>query len=130
MKIMVGYDGSKDSKTALKVAITHAKAFTGKVVVVASMNRGTESETEAIKKMEEDLENVKSQVESQSTACETHLLIRGMTPGEDLVDYAQENSIDEIVIGIRRRSKVGKLVFGSNAQFVILHAPCPVTTVK
>lgn len=130
MKIMVGYDGSKDSKTALNLAIAHAKAFTGKVVVVASMNKGTDAETAAIKKMEEDLENVKSQVESQGVTCDTHLLIRGMTPGEDLVDYAQENNIDEIVIGIRRRSKVGKLVFGSNAQFVILHAPCPVTTVK
>ena len=130
MKIMVGYDGSKDSKTALKVAISHAKAFTGKVVVVASMNRGTEAETEAIKKMENELEDVEHQVENQGAACESHLLIRGMTPGEDLVDYAQENGVDEIVIGIRRRSKVGKLVFGSNAQFVILHAPCPVTTVK
>ena len=130
MKIMVGYDGSKDSKIALDLAIAHAKAFTGKVIAVASMNRGTEAETEAIKKMEDDLENLKIQIESQGAPCETHLLIRGMTPGEDLVDFAQENGVDEIVIGIRRRSKVGKLVFGSNAQFIILHAPCPVITVK
>jgi nucleotide-binding universal stress UspA family protein len=53
-----------------------------------------------------------------------------MTPGEDLVDYAGENGIDEIIIGIKRRSKVGKLLFGSNAQYVILKAPCPVVTVK
>ena len=130
MKIMVGYDGTKDSKTALNVAVMHAKAFTGKIFAVASMDRGTEAEQESIKEMEADLEKVKLEVEDQGVPCETHLLIRGMMPGEDLVDYAQENGMDEIVIGIRRRSKVGKLVFGSNAQYVILHAPCPVTTVK
>jgi nucleotide-binding universal stress UspA family protein len=53
-----------------------------------------------------------------------------MPPGEDLVKYAKENQIDQIVVGIRRRSKVGKLVFGSTAQYVILEAPCPVLTVK
>ena len=130
MKIMVGYDGSADSKIALNLAIAHAKASAGNVVAVASLSRGTESESEDINKIEDDLESVKTQVESQGAHCETHLLIRGMSPGEDLVKFARENSIDEIVIGIRRRSKVGKLLFGSNAQFIILHAPCPVTTVK
>lgn len=130
MKIMVGYDGTQSSKAALNVVISHAKAFSGKVFVVASMREGTEAETEEIKAMEEVLEQVKGRLGNENIPCETHLLIRGMTPGEDLVAYAQENEIDEIVIGIQRRSKVGKLVFGSNAQYVILHAPCPVTTVK
>jgi len=94
------------------------------------MSKGSEEEIQAIGKMEEELEQVKAQVENMGVACETHLLIHGVTPGEDLVAYAQENSIAEIFIGIRRRSKVSKFVFGSNAQYVILHAPCPVTTLK
>ncbi|MFW6334570.1 MAG: universal stress protein [Desulfosalsimonas sp.] len=53
-----------------------------------------------------------------------------MTPDEDLVAYATEQQVDEIVIGIRKRSKMGKLLFGSTAQFLILNAPCPVLTVK
>ena len=60
----------------------------------------------------------------------THLLIRGLSAGEDLVQFAEEEMVDEIIIGIRRRSKVEKLVFGSTAQFVILKAHCPVVTVK
>jgi len=130
MKIMVGYDGSDDCKNALDLAVTHATAFTAKVVVIASMSKGSEEEIQAIGKMEEELEQVEAQVENMGVACETHLLIHGVTPGEDLVAYAQENSIAEIFIGIRRRSKVSKFVFGSNAQYVILHAPCPVTTLK
>jgi nucleotide-binding universal stress UspA family protein len=61
---------------------------------------------------------------------ETHLLVRGFTPGEDFVEFAKEHDIDEIVVGIRKTSPVGKIVFGSNARYVILNAHCPVVTVK
>jgi nucleotide-binding universal stress UspA family protein len=53
-----------------------------------------------------------------------------LEPGEDLVQFAEENAIDLIIIGIQKRSKMGKLLFGSNAQYVILNAACPVLTVK
>ena len=62
--------------------------------------------------------------------CETQATVSYQSSGEDLVNYARDNNIDEIIIGVRRRSKVGKLVFGSTAQYVILEAPCPVLAVK
>ncbi|MFN2437147.1 MAG: universal stress protein, partial [Desulfotignum sp.] len=58
------------------------------------------------------------------------LLVRGLEPGEDIVRFADENRVDEIVIGVRSRSKVGKLLFGSTSQVVILQAGCPVVSVK
>jgi nucleotide-binding universal stress UspA family protein len=58
------------------------------------------------------------------------LLIRGLSAGEDLVEFANENEVDEIIVGVKRRSKVGKLLMGSTAQYVILQAECPVVTVK
>ncbi|MEX1326820.1 MAG: universal stress protein, partial [Desulfobacterales bacterium] len=63
-------------------------------------------------------------------ACNTHLLIRGLAPGEDIVEFAEESKTDEIVIGVKRRSKVSKLLLGSTAQYVILQATCPVVSVK
>jgi nucleotide-binding universal stress UspA family protein len=63
-------------------------------------------------------------------ACKTHLLIRGMSPGEDLIEFAKENKSDAVFVGVKRRSKVGKLLMGSTAQYVILQAPCPVVCVK
>ncbi|MGD9122547.1 MAG: universal stress protein, partial [Desulfobacterales bacterium] len=52
------------------------------------------------------------------------------SPGEDLVQFAKDNRIDMIFIGIKKTSKVGKLVFGSTAQYVLLKAPCPVVAVR
>jgi nucleotide-binding universal stress UspA family protein len=129
-KIVVGYDGSNSSKEALKLAKTHARAFGAEVHVVSSLTGGPEVELQEIQNVEHDLEYTKSLFDEDKIPCETHLLIRGLTPGEDLVQFAHENSASEIIIGIKRRSKVGKLLFGSNAQYVILKASCPVVTVK
>jgi nucleotide-binding universal stress UspA family protein len=76
------------------------------------------------------LEYAKSLFEENDIPCNTHLLIRGHTAGEDLVEFAKENQVGEIIVGVKRRSKVGKLLMGSTAQYVILQADCPVVTVK
>ena len=130
MKILVGYDGTSAAKEALNLAKVHAKAFGAEVDIVTSMEKGTENEREAIEQAERGLEWAKSLFEEGDIPCNTHLLIRGLTPGEDLVQFAEESKSDEILVGVKRRSKVGKLLMGSTAQFVILKASCPVVSVK
>lgn len=49
---------------------------------------------------------------------------------DHLISVAEETAADFIVIGLRRRSKVGKLILGSNAQRILLDAGCPVLAVK
>ena len=56
--------------------------------------------------------------------------MRGLDPAEDLIAVAGETGADFIVIGLRRRTPVGKLILGSNAQRILLEAPCPVLAVK
>jgi nucleotide-binding universal stress UspA family protein len=131
MNILVGYTGGTDlDKTVLELAKTHAKIFNAKLFIATSMESATEKEMSELDKVENDMEKVKNAIEQEGIPCETHLLIRGLTPGEDLVEFAKDNKIDEIFIGIEKTSKVGKLLFGSNAQFIILEAPCPVISVK
>jgi len=130
MKILVGYDGSNSAKDALALAKTHAAAFDATVVIVSSLTGGSVTHAVEVEHATENLEVAKKMFDEDSIECETKLLVRGMTPGEDIVDYAKEKAIDEIIIGIKRRSKVGKLLFGSNAQYIIIKAPCPVVTVK
>lgn len=130
MKILVGYDGSNSGKDALALAKKHAVAFGAQVIIVASLTGGNVTHAVEVEHATEDLEFAKSMFDEDNIACETKLLVRGLTPGEDLIAFAKENAIDEIVIGIKRRSKVGKLLFGSNAQYIIIKAPCPVVTVR
>ncbi|WP_435362053.1 universal stress protein [Haloarchaeobius sp. DFWS5] len=50
--------------------------------------------------------------------------------GDEIVDLAEEETADLVVVGGRQRSPTGKAVFGSTAQAVMLNAPCPVTFVR
>lgn len=128
MKILVGYKGDNIDKALMDIAIKHAKAFEGEILIVTSMIDG--DKTSNIAEAEKSLERTKNHFNDFGVKSETHLLIRGLAAGEDLVQFAKEKGVDEIIIGVRSRSNVGKLVFGSTAQIVILEAHCPVLTVK
>ena len=130
MKILVGYDGSEAARKALSLAQIHAGAFDAEVHVLTSREGGPGLKLIEINRIETDLETIRDALREARISCNVELLIRGMTPGEDLVTYADENGIDEIIVGVEKRSKVGKLIFGSTAQYVILEASCPVVTVK
>ena len=131
MKILVAYVGGLDvDNSVLDVAKKHAKAFNAKLYVASSMERVSEKEQVNLEKVEKQLAYVKETLESEGIACETHILVRGLTPGEDIVEFAVDRKMDEVIIGIEKKSKVGKLLFGSNAQYIILESPCPVVSVK
>ena len=130
MKIVVGYEGSKACLNALKLAATYAKMFHAHVLVVSSQVGGADSPQEKIIEARQRLASAEELLARHRVACETHLLVRGNMPGEDIVEFAKEQKADQIIIGIKRRSKVGKLVFGSNAAYVVLNAHCPVLTTR
>ena len=130
MQILVGIDGSNTSREAWQIAIKNANAFSADIIAVTSMATGTADENAEIRTAEKTLADVKTEIENGGVQCSTHLLIRGNSAGEDIVGFAEENAADLIVIGVRRRSRVGKLLMGSSAQYVILKAGCPVLTVK
>ena len=51
-------------------------------------------------------------------------------PATLIVEQASIHEARLVVIGLRRRSPVGKIVLGSTAQAVLFHAPCPVLSVR
>jgi len=130
MKILVGYDGSNVSKEAIALAAEHANTFKAEIIIVHSMVGGPEVPRKDFEDAEKSLEYEKNRLLDKKIPCESILSVRGLEAGEDLVRLADENKVEEIIIGVRRRSKVGKLLFGSTAQYVILNAPCPVVSVK
>jgi nucleotide-binding universal stress UspA family protein len=130
MKIVVGYRGKNVGKDLLEQAVKQAKAFNAEIHVVTSLMGGEKTEKEKIEEAEENLENAKRYLDDHGVKNETHLLIRGRSAGEDLVMFAKENKADEIIIAVKSRSKVGKILFSSTAQYVILKAECPVISIK
>jgi len=130
MKILVGYEESRVADAALKLAHKHASAYGADLFIVTSLEQSPTLKKEDIDRAENNLEKIRKPFVADDIPCEVRATVSYQTAGEDLVNFAKDNDIDEIIIGVRRRSKVGKLVFGSTAQYVILEAPCPVTSVK
>ncbi len=131
MKIMICYDGSNVATDAMDLAKQRAKVLDGQIYLVRSMEGGPGVPKKDFDNAERELTELAETVfKEDDIDCEPHFLVRGLTPGEDLVQFANEYNVDEIIIGVRKRSKVGKFLFGSTAQYVILEAPCPVVSIK
>lgn len=128
MRIVTGYLPTPEGERALELSIEEARLRDGKLLVVYS-KRGGESDEEFVEARER-MEEIEERLADADVEAEVHQLVRDMPPGEDLVEFAREQDADLIVIGVRRRSPVGKLVMGSNAQHIVLHAGCPVLCVK
>lgn len=131
MKILVCYDGSNVAQDAIKLARYHAEVFGGSLFIAKALPQSHELGYEEIQREEHSLQGVVNKIlDTSDIPYEAQVIVTSLTPGEEIVDFAQRNEIDEIVIGIRKRSKVGKLVFGSTAQYVIINAHCPVVSIK
>jgi nucleotide-binding universal stress UspA family protein len=128
--VVVGYVPKPEGEAALSKAIDEAKLRGTKLVVVNSHRGGQEFDGDAARRAEQDMDAVRSRLDEAGVSYDLRQLVRGFEPAEDLISIAEANSAELIVIGLRRRSPVGKLILGSNAQRILLDAHCPVLAVK
>jgi nucleotide-binding universal stress UspA family protein len=128
--IVVGYVPKPEGDAALRRAADEAQLRGSRLVVVNSHRGGREFGAEDAVQSESALEQVRAELTAAGVEFEVRQLVRGLDPADDLVAVADEVGAEFIVIGLRRRSPVGKLILGSNAQRVLLDAPCPVLAVK
>ncbi|MGV8966373.1 MAG: universal stress protein [Cellulomonas sp.] len=127
MPIIVGYTTKPEGKAALQHGLAEALAHDESLVVV---NIGSGVHPEHMLAAEEDLAEVARALVAAGVEHQIRQLVRGKEPSQEIVDLATEISATMIVIGLRRRSPVGKLLLGSNAQQILLDASCPVVAVK
>jgi len=130
MNILVAYNGSDAAKSALNLAKNYAETHHAKMYVITSMPGGTKEKPEDVGKARKDLEEARQFLQQFDVDCESYDIVRGLSPGEDLVRFAKENQIVHIFVGIEKKSRTSKIILGSTAQYIILKAPCPVTTTK
>ncbi|MFC6989326.1 universal stress protein [Haloplanus sp. GCM10025708] len=98
------------------------------VYAVNSLRGGNDTSSDDVCDGEEALDAIDSRLGTETTV-ETHQIVRGNAPADDLLAFADEHDADEFVIGVRKRSPTAKVVFGSTAQELLLNANVPVAVV-
>lgn len=129
MPVVVGFIPTNEGRAALDRAIEEAKLRSEKLIVVGSSKGGDEFLKLGMN-FDEELVKVTDRLKTEGVEHEVHGYVRGKDPAEDLVDVAEQTGAKLIVIGLRRRSPVGKLIMGSQAQRILLDATCDVLAVK
>lgn len=130
MSIVVGYVASPEGRAALRRGAEEAQVRGTKLIVVNSNKGGAALPAEEVLLYERELEDVRARLTEAGVEHEVRQLVRGNEPATDIIEVADTEGAEFIVIGLRRRSPVGKLILGSIAQQVLLEASCPVLAVK
>lgn len=121
---VVGTDSTDTSETLceyLEGRVTDGDT----VYAVNSLRGGDRTGAEDVRAGTEALDAIEECVPN----ADSHQLVRGNSPQEDLLAFADDHDADELVIGIRKHSPTGKLLFGSTAQDLLLSTTYPVVTV-
>lgn len=128
--IVVGYVPSPEGEAALDRAVDEAQLRGSTLLVVNSQRGGRTADYQEVALTNEQVQVIHDRLHAAGIEHDVRGLIRGNDPADDLVAIAEEASAEMIVIGLRRRTPVGKLIMGSNAQRILLDANCPVLAVK
>ncbi len=140
-KILVGYDGSEASKKALYKAISLAKLSEGELHIVGVVRpfefaavdfilpeEIEEYEREEISKEEKYLREALDIAKGEGLNAYTKVL-EG-EPAEELMDYADNNGCDLIVVGHRGVGGFKRMILGSTASNLVKYANQSVLVVK
>lgn len=121
---------SPRSERIIDFATQEGKLRREKLHFVHSLYGKDKTSEEEIIEGEKLLDWAASFAEKAGVDYEKHLLVRGKEPAEDVIEFANEIEAKIIIIGVRKRRPAGKVLFGSVAQDIILHANQPVVCIK
>ncbi len=127
MSVLVGFIPTSEGRVALEAAITEARLRGTSLTVLNASSGGSlvdprHADTGTMAGIEQELAaaGIPHTIEHRS----------GRDPVDEVVDLADDPEVELLVIGLRRRSPVGKLLLGSTAQTVLMRAPCNVLAVR
>ena len=146
-KIMVGIDGSKESVNAADHAIAIAKRHNAELIAVnvltsdigyAYSSPGVESLPLTIRDvilLAEDevkkwFDDIKKSADESGIQFRSEIIMAKRSAVSTMLDYAEEQNINLIVVGTRGRSGIKKMLLGSVASGLVTYAACPVLVTK
>ena len=128
MTVVCGYVPTPQGRAALTAALDEADRR-GEGVYVLNTSRG-DALVDTSYADEGDLADVRARLEESGVPFTLEQVVTGHDGADGVLAAAREHDASVIVIGLRRRSPTGKLLFGSTAQKVLLEADCMVLAVK
>jgi nucleotide-binding universal stress UspA family protein len=147
-KILVAVDGSKPSVDASVQAIDISKRLNAELTAIYVVSPDTRYNyledtitprlpralkdvmMIAMQRGEKHLDEVKQKAREKDVRVKTDVIIGISSVVKEIVEYAEKNKIDMIVIGSRGLSGIKKMLLGSVANGVVTYAHCPVLVVK
>jgi nucleotide-binding universal stress UspA family protein len=142
-KILVAVDGSKPATHAANKAIELAKSIRAVLTILyivspptyidlgyANVGRMNEIESKEKKRAQRLVDKAKNNAIQNDIPVETSVLIRYTSVVKSIIEYAEKNKIDLIVVGSRGMSGFKKMLLGSVASGVVTYAHCPVVVIK
>lgn len=128
MTIVVGFVPTPEGEAALTRAIAEARKANTKLLVINSSKGDALVDNRYAQ--DQKIQGIEDRLASQGIDHEIKQPVRGHDAAVEVLDAAEEHNAELIVIGLRRRSPVGKLLMGSTSQRILLEADCPVLAVK
>ncbi len=145
-KILVCLDGSKIAEQILSYVEIQATQFVSTVILLqvvtvsgtalAGAGSAPLSEEIAIEQLKIAEREAKSYLQSIAESLEAKgieteaVVIQGYQVGEEIIDYAKKNDIDLIAIATHGRTGLGRVVFGSIADYILHNSSLPLLVIK
>jgi nucleotide-binding universal stress UspA family protein len=125
---VVGYIPTPEGEAALVRALDEARVHDARLLVINAPKSGAYVDSRGVQP--EDLDALRSRLDASEVPFELLVPDRGADATDFILDVCTERSAALVIIGLRRRSTVGKLVMGSVAQQVLMHADCAILAVR
>lgn len=126
--VVLGYVPSALGQAALEAAIAECQRRDTQLLVVNSTR--ADRTVDPNYAFEEDLAALEALLATSGIQHEIRQFTSGQLASDDVIEAADEVDAELIVIGVRRRSPVGKMLMGSDSQRILLQADCNVLAVK
>ena len=128
MTILVAYVPRPEGQAALNKGIEIAKHRNEQLIVVNASPGGTAEDPSFADA--QDYERVQEILANTGLTTDFKQYVRGKNAVQEIEALVESLQVSMLIIGLRKRSPVGKLIMGSVAQELLLSVSCPVLAVK